>query len=79
MEKTQEENNKIYISNSRINIDNYIINNDYKKAFFLLILVLERLDNDEKVKFIDYYSKKLNNLHNSVSHLDIERLNCKKS
>ena len=43
MEKTQEENNKIYISNSRINIDNYIINNEYKKAFLLLILVLERL------------------------------------
>jgi hypothetical protein len=79
MERTQEENNKIYISNSRINIDNYIINNEYKKAFFLLIIVLERLENNEKIEFIDYYSKKLNNLHNNYSHLDITRLNCKKS
>ena len=55
----EEANNKIYISNSRINIDNYIANNEYKKAFYLLILVLERLDNNEKIEFIDYYSKKL--------------------
>ncbi len=79
MEKTQEENNKIYIANSRINIDNYIINNDYKKAFFLFLLVLEKLDNYEKIAFIDYYSKKLNDSCNFVSHLDIERLNCRKS
>ena len=79
MEKTREENNKIYISNSRINIDTYIINNEYKKAFLLFILVLEKLDNNEKTEFIDYYSKKLCNLYNSLSHLDIVNLKCKNS
>jgi hypothetical protein len=44
MEKTKEENDKIYILGSRQNIDNFINKNEYKKAFGLLILVLERLD-----------------------------------
>jgi hypothetical protein len=55
---TQEDNN-IYIKMSKSTIDTYIRNNDYRKAFSLLIMVLERLDNDEKRKFIDYYSRKL--------------------
>ena len=44
---------------SKTNIDKAIYNMDYKKAFMHLIMVLERLDNDEKVEFIDYYSKNL--------------------
>lgn len=55
--KTQGEQKNIYIQMSKTNIDTYIYNNDYKKAFALLIMVLERLHNDEKVEFIDYYSK----------------------
>ena len=48
-----------YIMFSKQNIDNYIRNNDYKKAFGLLILVLERLDDKDKKMFINYYGKKL--------------------
>ena len=59
MEKTEEDNNKIYTKISKTNIDNYISNNNYKNAFLLLIMVLERLDNDEKIEFIDYYSKNI--------------------
>jgi hypothetical protein len=45
---------------SKTNIDNLIRKNEYRKAFVLLILVLERLNDNEKVEFIDYYSKNLN-------------------
>jgi len=60
MEKTKEENDKIYISGSKKNIDSFINNNQYRKAFGLLIMVLERLDDgNQKNEFIDYYSKKV--------------------
>lgn len=60
MEKTKEENDKIYISGSKQNIDSFINKNEYRKAFGLLILVLERLDDGaQKNEFIDYYSKNL--------------------
>ncbi len=70
MEKTQEENNKIYIQNSKSNINDYIQKNNYRKAFMLLILVLERLNENEKIEFIDYYSKNLNELIMGISNLD---------
>ena len=58
MEKTKEENDKIYISGSKKNIDSFINQNQYRKAFGLLIAVLERLDDgNQKNEFIDYYSK----------------------
>ena len=58
MEKTKEENDKLYISGSKQNIDSFINKNEYRKAFGLLILVLERLDDGaQKNEFIDYYSK----------------------
>lgn len=57
--KTKEEMNYLYKEISKTNIDNFIVKNDYRKAFSLLIMVLERLDNNEKVEFIDYYSKKI--------------------
>ena len=60
MEKTREENDKIYILGSIKNIDSFISKNDYRKAFGLLILVLERLDDGaQKNEFIDYYSKNM--------------------
>lgn len=59
MEKIQEDNNKIYIQTSKTNIDKLINNNNYRDAFTLLILVLERLDNNDRLEFIDYYSKKI--------------------
>ena len=63
LEKTQAENTKIYIQMSKTNIDKSINIFDYRKAFTLLILVLERLNENDKVEFIDYYSKKLNELY----------------
>ena len=44
----KDHNSKIYIEMSKNNINGYINKNDYRKAFGLLILVLERLDGDEK-------------------------------
>jgi hypothetical protein len=62
METTKEENDKIYILASRKNIDSFINKNEYKKAFGLLILVLERLEDNQKNEFIDYYSKNMVNM-----------------
>lgn len=60
MEKTKEENDEIYISGSKQNIDSFINKNEYRKAFGLLIMVLERLDDgNQKNEFIDYYSKNM--------------------
>ena len=44
--------NDQYIIDSKKNIDNYIKNNDFKKGFGLLILVLERLNDIEKKEII---------------------------
>ena len=77
MEQNRE-NDQIYILNSKKNINNFIHKNEYGKAFGLLILVLERLDNNEKVEFINYYSKKLNDLITGISHFDDRRLDYQK-
>ena len=53
------ENVEKYISTSKLNIDNFIRNNEYRKAFGLLILFLERLDGKEKAEVIDYYYKNM--------------------
>lgn len=59
MEKVEENNRLSYIELSKKNIDNNIYNYDYKKAFGLLILVLERLNDNERTEFINYYSNNL--------------------
>ena len=59
MLKTSEEDVEKYISGSKVNIDNYIRKNEYRKAFGLLIVFLERLDDKEKAEVIDYYSKNM--------------------
>ena len=59
MEKTKEENDQIYILGSIKNINIFINNNEYNKAFGLLIVVLERLNDNQKNEVIDYYSKKI--------------------
>jgi len=56
------ENVEQYISGSKLNIDNFISRNEYRKAFGLMILFLERLDDKEKTGVIDYYSKHMQNL-----------------
>ena len=58
MPETSEDVEK-YISGSKVNIENYIHKNEYRKAFGLLILFLERLDGEEKAQVIDYYSKNM--------------------
>jgi len=58
----EEDNDEIYISASKKNIDNFIHKQEYRKAFGLLILVLERLDNSQKEEFIDYYSKNMKDM-----------------
>jgi hypothetical protein len=63
-----EENYQIYIRESKKNIDRFIDCSEYKKAFALLIMVLERLDDTEKTKFIDYYSKNLNKILTNGSY-----------
>lgn len=60
LDKTKEEKDKIYILKSRENIDSFINKHEYRKAFGLLILVLERLDDgNQKNEFINYYSKNM--------------------
>jgi len=58
MPETSEQREK-YISSSQENIDAYLNEHLYKKAFGLLVLVLERLTGEEKAKVIQYYSEKL--------------------
>jgi hypothetical protein len=53
------ENEEKYISDSKRNIDAFLYKKEYRKAFGLLILFLERLDSKEKVEVIDYYSKNM--------------------
>jgi hypothetical protein len=59
MENDSDANIVKYILESKKNIDIYIIRNDFKKAFGLLILVLERINDDEKKELIDYYNKNM--------------------
>ena len=59
---TKSEDDDTYISGSKQNIDNYIATNEYRKAFGLLIVFLERLDDKEKAEVIDYYSKNMHQL-----------------
>lgn len=58
---SSQNNEKEYIIGSRQNIDNFISKKEYKRAFWLLIFVLERLDDTQKIEFIDYYSNNLDN------------------
>ncbi len=51
-----------YISVSKLNIDNFIRKKEYRKAFGLFILVLERLNHTEKAEMVDYYSKNMESL-----------------
>jgi hypothetical protein len=63
-------NNKKYIKMAKAYIDAYIRKNEYRKAFSMVIMVLERLDTDEKSELVDYYSKTLISSVGNVSHFD---------
>ena len=58
-EKETPESITAYILGSKQNIDSYINKREFRKAFGLLIAVLERLDATEKTEFINYYSKNM--------------------
>jgi hypothetical protein len=62
MQSDTENQHAIYISESKKNIDDFLERNNYKGAFGLLILFLERLEENEKKEVIDYYSKNLDKI-----------------
>jgi hypothetical protein len=71
MEKLKEENIDLYISQSKINIDRYIAENNYRSAFGLLLFVLDRLDDGkEKNDFIKHYLDDFFRLKSQDSHLN---------
>lgn len=51
--------NEIFIKTSMQNIDSFINKNQYKNAFKLLILFLDRLNNEDTKKVISYYDGKI--------------------
>lgn len=57
----EEKNKRDYMTDATKNIDRYIKNNDYKRAFSLFLLTIEKLDQQERQVFIDYYNLKIIN------------------
>ena len=53
-----------YIKLSKRNINALVYMKDYRRSIMLLIMVLERLDENEKKEFIDYYVDKI--LHSKL-------------
>jgi hypothetical protein len=71
MERTQEENDKLYILGSKKNIDKFIADNNYRSAFGLLLTVLDRLDDGkQKNEFITHYLDNFFTLNSKDSHLN---------
>lgn len=67
----KNENDDIYISGSKQNIDKYIAENNYRSAFGLLLAVLDRLDDGEqKNNFISHYLDDFFTLKLRESHLN---------
>lgn len=67
----KEENDELYISGSKINIDRYIAANNFRSAFGLLLSVLDRLDDGkQKNDFITYYLNDFFTKKNWDSHLN---------
>jgi hypothetical protein len=70
-ERSMEENDALYISASKANIDRYIAANNYRSAFGLLLLVLNRLDDgNQKNDFISHYLNDLFTLKPNDSPLN---------
>ena len=71
MERTKEENDIIYISQSKKNITEYIDKSNYISAFGLLLFVLDTLDDGkQKNDFITYYLNdffKINPKHSNLN------------
>ena len=70
-ENKKENDDDIYISSSKKNIDKYIAENNYRSAFGLLLAVLDRLDDGEqKNNFISHYLNEFFTLKPRESHLN---------
>lgn len=70
-DRTQEENDELYISSSKKNIDKFIDKNDYMRAFGLLLCVLDRLDDGkQKNDFITHYLNVFFTLNPMDSHIN---------
>jgi hypothetical protein len=70
-EEEEKKNDEIYISNSKQNIDTFIKKNDYRRAFGLLLTVLDRLDDGkQKNDFISHYLNDFFSLKHMDSHLN---------
>jgi hypothetical protein len=65
-----ENQNTIYIEKSKENINKALYMGDFKKAYGLTILVLERLNEKDKAEFIEYYSKRLENIMAGVDSIN---------
>jgi len=67
----EQENDDIYISISKVNINRYIATNNYRSEFGLLLSVLDRLDNGkQKNEFISHYLNDFFTLKPMDSHLN---------
>jgi hypothetical protein len=67
----EKENDDIYISKSKENIDKYIYQNNYRSAFGLLLAVLEKLDDGkQKNDFIRHYLNDFFTMKSIDSHLN---------
>ena len=62
MDSIEKANYNVYINLSKKKIDEAIRVNNYQKAFVLLLMVLERLDNPEQIEFINYYNTLIKNM-----------------
>lgn len=51
-----------YISISKNRINAFMRKKEYRQAFGMLILVIERLDEPDRVQFINYYSRNMQHL-----------------
>lgn len=71
LENTKEENDALFISNSKKKIDDFISANDYKSAFGLLLTLLDKIcDIREKNEIIVLYVDKFYKLNPSLIILD---------
>lgn len=55
----EEKNRNNFISTATKNIDAYIKRADFKAAFTLFLLTMERLNHRERQEFIDFYTLQL--------------------
>jgi hypothetical protein len=55
------------LTHSKKNIDTFLEKKQYKTAFSLLILVLRRLDENQKIELLDHYIQKIDDWLKNIS------------